>query len=86
MHIFRTISMLAILGALADALPKPGDGSSDRTIANVGTARNPTSVPAIMPRSNSWAAQTWTGTSCEGGQLSWSVPDGYSCTKLRRSS
>ncbi|KAH8159283.1 hypothetical protein CIB48_g8965 [Xylaria polymorpha] len=32
--------------------------------------------------SNSWAMQTWTGTSCQGTQLFWSVPDGFSCTNL----
>ncbi|KAI0859877.1 hypothetical protein F4860DRAFT_515374 [Xylaria cubensis] len=32
--------------------------------------------------SNSWAMQTWTGTSCTGTQLFWSAPDGYSCTNL----
>ncbi|KAI1736479.1 hypothetical protein F4680DRAFT_432255 [Xylaria scruposa] len=32
--------------------------------------------------SNSWAMQTWTGTSCTGTQLFWSVPDGFSCTNL----
>ncbi|KAI0106417.1 hypothetical protein GGR51DRAFT_559832 [Nemania sp. FL0031] len=32
--------------------------------------------------SNSWAMQTWSGTSCTGTQFFWSVPDGASCTDL----
>lgn len=78
MQLTNVLTLLAMLGATTTALPSP---EIDERVTS--EARNSTSLIAPVPLSNSWAMQTWTGTSCQGTRLFWTVPDGYSCTNLR---
>ncbi|KAI3317746.1 hypothetical protein HD806DRAFT_550254 [Xylariaceae sp. AK1471] len=65
-----TTAFLVLLGvAVIDAAPSTPSGT---TIED----------GSLTKRANSWAGQTFTGTSCQGGQLFWTVPDGFSCTNL----
>ncbi|KAI1125897.1 hypothetical protein F5Y10DRAFT_267671 [Nemania abortiva] len=52
--------------------------------ANAAPSQSGQQVPEGGARiaANSWAMDTWSGTSCTGTQFSWSVPDGTSCTDV----
>ncbi|KAJ8109816.1 hypothetical protein ONZ43_g6031 [Nemania bipapillata] len=53
-------------------------------VANAAPAQSAQQVSdgSLTIASNSWAMQTWSGTSCTGTQFFWSAPDGFSCTDV----
>ena len=84
----NTLAVLAVLGAVASAAPQkaPQKGPPPKGPTSLHATNSTTPFPKSFAdaNGNSWGMNTWTGTSCQGNELWWSVPNGFSCTNLRQ--